>query len=116
MEKHTLTVVGLIVTEPLLLTPDLVKLNAIVLLILIKFVELMELLIEITVMPIAIESLQLIKETVPKTALNAIMKFSPLFVLRADCGTEINVLQNVTDKSKPKISGVKELSTDYLTE
>ena len=57
MEKHTLTVVGLIVTEPLLSTPDLVKLNAIVLLILIKFVELMELLIEITVMPIAIESL-----------------------------------------------------------
>ena len=56
MEKLTLTVVGLIVTEPLLSTPDPVKLNAIALLILIKFAELMELLIEITVMPIAIES------------------------------------------------------------
>ena len=116
MEKHIRIHVGLIVMAPLLLIQAHVKLNAIVHQIQIKFVESMELLIKIIVMLTVIELLLPTKEVVPKTALNVTTKFLPQFAHKADYGIETNALWNVTDKLPPKISGAKELSTDYLTE
>ena len=91
-ERLTPILVGPTVTEPLLFPLVLVRVNVNVPPPLIKFAESMESLTETSAMLIAIELLLPIKELVLKIVLNAITKSLILFVLKADCGIEINAL------------------------
>ena len=117
MEKPTPTLVGPIVMVPLSSKLEhALKTATTVPLTLVPSVEKMEEPTEISALLTATKPVSLTLDNVAQTVLNAIIKISHQFAHKAEDGIETLAFYNAIMTHQPRISGARELCTDYLTE